>query len=196
MIAFPDNIVTGIALLPQRLRQEATEDWLGIYLGRLNDLQDSLVTYFNWLLTWDQPGAPTPDFVLRNIGKMLGQPWPDNATKEEYRRILTVRRFVRLSSGTRPQVREIVKAIGDVGGGAQVHFLPPHGAIVVFANFAAVAAEGFTQDVVSSILLDSIGACDRLQIWDAVGNVFSWDVQNQGWLQAVWATKLFDSQDL
>jgi hypothetical protein len=156
MIVLPDNIVEGLALLPQNLRQPNTEAWLAIYLGRYNTLQDVLVKYFNWLLQWDLPGADTPDFILDNIGKLLGQPRPDGAGRETYREILKIRRLVRLSSGTRPQVREIVKALGDISSGAAVVFMVPHTIVVSFANFSALEAKGFSLDVRSATFLRGI----------------------------------------
>ena len=134
----------------------------------------------NYLLIWDQPGANTPLWVLDVIGKLLGIGRPADASLEEYRRILTVQRLVRKSSGTQPNVREIVNRIGGFGTGASVAFLTPHTVIVTFANFADVEAQGLTLPVVIALLEAAVVDVDRLQIWDAVGNAFTWGIQGQG----------------
>jgi len=195
LVEYPDNVDVGLAQLPVGLREADTDAFLSVYLERYNTLQSLLETYINWLLTWDLPGTDTPDFILAAIGKLFGQPRPVGTDREAYRRILIVRRRVRRSKGTQPDVRRIVQEIGSYGGGAAVAFLVPNTVIVTFANFAAVAAQGLTLEVVSDLLLASIGSVKRLQIWDAVGNAFTWDIEGKGWLQAVWATPLFDSED-
>lgn len=195
LINLPSNTAAGLDLVPFGLRDDDTNDWLSIYLNRLDDLQGTIQTVMNYLLTWDQPGANTPLWVLDVIGKLLGIGRPADASLEEYRRILTVQRLVRKSSGTQPNVREIVNRIGGFGTGAGVAFLTPHTVIVTFANFADVEAQGLTLPVVITLLEAAIGDVDRLQIWDAVGNAFTWGIQGQGWGQGVWAAPLYDSKD-
>ena len=195
MIADPDNVTLGIAQLPQALQQPNTAKWLAILLSRVDDLQAFEIDYLNQLLIWDQLSADTDDYILDWLGALLGQPRPDGANSLEYKRILLVRRLVRLSSGTQPQVREIVTLLGSFGGGASTGILVPHTVIVTFANFAAVAALGFSLSVVVSLLSDAIGDHDRLQIFDAVGTAFTWGLEGQGWGQGVWSVPLYDSED-
>ncbi len=185
----------AIDRLPQALRGDNTRQWLGVYCDRLDVLQDTIALFLDGLLTWDQIGARTPAVVLAAIGRLLGQDRPSDATDDEFKRILTVRRVVRQSTGTAPNIRRVVNTLGAFGGGANVVFSVPHVVIVTFGNFASVAALGFTIDVVAQLLLDAIGDVDRLQIWDAVGNPFTWSIEGKGWLQAVWSTPLYDSED-
>jgi hypothetical protein len=194
MLDLPSN-VDAIQRLPQGLQGDDTIAWLTIYLERLDTLQDVIADYLDGLLSWDQLGADTDATTLDHIGQLLGQARPTGASDDEYRRILRVRRLARLSCGTAPDVRQVVAELGSINGGATVHFATPHTVIVTFGNFAAVAAQGLTIDVVAALLLDTIQDVDRLQIWDAVGNAFSWDVDGKGWFQAVWATPLFDSEN-
>jgi hypothetical protein len=188
----PSN-VDAIQRLPQGLRGDNTVAWLTIYLARLDAMQSVIDDFLSGLLSWDVIGFATPALALAAVGRLLGQPRPTGATDDEYKRVLRVRRIVRRSTGTAPNIREVVRLLGDYGGGASVVMLPPNTVIVTFANFAAVAAQGLTLDVVTSLLIDTIGDVDRLQIFDAVGNVFTWDVEGKGWDQAVWAAILYDS---
>jgi hypothetical protein len=189
-----DSNVDAIERLPQGLQGPDTVAWLTIYLERLDALQTLVDNYLSGLLSWDQLGATTDAAVLDWIGALLGQGRPTGATDDEYRRILRVCRIVRRSCGTAPDIREVVAELGSFANGASVYFTTPHTVIVTFVNFAAVAALGLTIDVVSALLLDAIGDVDRLQIWDAVGNPFTWDTAGLGWDQGVWATPLFDSE--
>jgi hypothetical protein len=194
MLGLTSN-VDAIERLPQGLQGENTVAWLTIYLERLNVLQTLVDDYLSGLLSWDQLGAPTDAAVLEQIGLLLGQARPTGATDDEYRRILRARRIVRLSCGTAPDIRAVVSELGSHAvGGASVYFVVPKTVIVTFVNFAAVDALGLTLDVVSALLMDAIGDVDRLQIWDAVGNPFTWDTEGLGWEQAVWATPIFDSE--
>lgn len=193
MFELPSNVVEGLALNP--LPGEGTDAWLTIYLERFDSIQDVIVEYWNDLLSWDQLGAQTPDFILDGVGQILGQARPDGSTDDEYKRILIIRRLVRLSSGTQPDVRRVVAAIGEFAAGSIVSFLTPHTVIVTFSNFAQAVAAGLTLPVVAQLLLDAVQDVDRLQIWDNVGNPFTWDEQGKGWSQGVWSTPLFDSQD-
>jgi len=188
----PSN-VDAIQRLPSGLTGDNTVAWLTIYLERFDALQSVIDEFLFGLLTWDQLGFPTPLLALDSVGRLLGQPRPTGASDDEYKRILRVRRIVRRSTGTAPNIREVVKLLGDHGNGATVRFQVPHTVIVTFAHFAAVAEQGLSLDVVISLLVDTIGDVDRLQIFDAVGHAFSWDIDGQGWLQAVWASPLFDS---
>jgi len=191
MLELESNLV-GIDRLPQGLQGENTRRWLTLYLARLDTMQSLVSTFLDGLLTWDQLGAEIPTYTLTLIGRLLGQPWADGLSAEQYKRALIVRRIVRLSQGTAPHIRQVVAALGDLGSGASVYFATPHTVIVTFQNFATI---DLPIAVVASLLIDAVGDVDRLQIWDAVGNVFTWDVENKGWLQAVWANPLFDSED-
>lgn len=188
-----ESHTVGIERLPEALQLPDDVAWLTLYLARLDSIQDVIDEYLSGLLTWDQLGASTPALALRAVGLLLGQPRPDNVTDDEYKRLLRVRRIARRSTGTAPDIRRVVAALGDIGGGAIVHFAVPHTVIVTFGNFAAISSKGLALDVVTSLLIDTIGDVDRLQIWDAVGNAFTWDVEGKGWGQAVWATPLYDS---
>ena len=185
----------AIDRLPDGLRGDNTRRWLTLYTDRLDSNQAIVTAQIDGLLVWDQDGSIAPANILPSIGRLLSQPRPSGATDDEYRRILRIRRVVRLSKGTAPDIRKVVAAIGDEGAGAIVYFSTPHIVIVTFANFASQVARGLTIDVVASLLIDAIGDVDRLQIWDAVANPFTWDLENFGWLQAVWALPLFDSED-
>jgi hypothetical protein len=187
--------VDAVARLPQGLQGENTIAWLTIYLERMDALQNTVAAYLDGLLSWDQLGAVADSQVLGWIGQLLGQPRPTGATDDEYRRILRVRRIVRISCGTAPDIRAVVAALGQVAGGASVYFTTPHTVIVTFGNFAAVSALGLSLEIVAGLLLDAIGDVDRLQIWDAVGNPFTWDVEGLGWDLGVWATPIFDSEE-
>ena len=197
-ITFGDNIEAGLAFPPVGLSgDDDTNTSLTIYLQRYNLNQAPLEQTLSWLLIWDQPGAQVPSWILDLVGKLLGCPRPDSliGDDEGYRRVLLVQRIARQSSGTAPNIRKVVKRIGDYGTGARVGFLLPKTVIVTFNNFADVEAQGFSLDIVIRLLSATIKGLDRLQIFDAIGNAFTWDVEGQGWQQAVWSTALYDSED-
>lgn len=197
-IQFEDNIAAGLEQLPFGLSGDAdTDQFLSIYLQRYNFNQAPLEQVLNWLLIWDLPGSQIPSWILDTVGKLLGCPRPDSlaGNDEGYRRVLLVQRIARKSSGTEPDVRKVVKRLGDFGGGANVRFLIPKTVIVTFANFENLAEQGITLDVVIRLLRATIGDVDRLQIWDAIGSAFTWNVEGLGWNQAVWATPLYDSAE-
>lgn len=191
-ITLPSN-AEGINLLPEGLRGPNATDWLRQYTDRLDQSQAVILAWINALAQWDQEGAILPVGTLEIIGRLLGQPRPTGASDQVYQRILKVRRLVRQSNGTRLSVRRVTSAIAEGTQGATVTFVTPHTVIVTFANFAAVEARGFSLSVVASLLLDTIQDVDRLQIFDAVGNVFTWSVEGKGWIQAVWAVPLYDN---
>lgn len=188
-----ESHITGIDRLPAALKQPDDITWLSIYLARLDLIQQVIDDYLSGLLAWDNLGYDTPGLALQAVGRLLGQPRPAGATDVEYKQLLRIRRLVRQSTGTAPDIRRVVAEIGALGGGAIVRFQVPHTVIVTFGNFAIIAAKGLSLDVVTGLLIDTIGDVDRLQIWDAVGSAFTWDTEGKGWLQAVWSTPLYDS---
>jgi hypothetical protein len=188
--------VDAVQRLPQGLQGENTVAWLTIYLERYDELQELVDNYLSGLLTWDQLGADTDSTVLEWIGQLLGQARPTGATDDEYRRILRVRRLVRLSCGTAPDIRAVVAELSGFSvWGATVYFVVPKTVIVTFGNFSAIAALGLSLDVVTDLLMDAIGDVDRLQVWDAIGIPFTWDTEGKGWDMGVWATPIFDSEE-
>src|SRR5690606_1243793 len=188
-----ESHIAGIDRLPAALKQPDDITWLSIYLARLDLIQQVIDDYLSGLLTWDQLGAQTPAIALAVVGKLLGQDRPDNVSDDEYKRLLRARRVARRSTGSAPDIRLVVSELGAIGGGATVRFQVPHTVIVAFGNFAILAAKGRSLDVVTGLLIDTIGDVDRLQIWDAVGGAFTWDTEGKGWLQAVWSIPLYDS---
>ena len=105
----PSNLDV-IQRLPQGLRGDNTIAWLSIYLARLDAMQDVIDEYLFGLLSWDVIGFDTPGLALQAVGSLLGQPRPTGATDVEYKRILRVRRIVRRSTSTAPNIREVASS--------------------------------------------------------------------------------------
>lgn len=154
-----DHVAAGIAALPEKLRRARIARYLSVYLRQFDSLESVVEAVINAFINWQVPGEQL-DFVLDAIGSLVGQPRPDGYDNERYAFILQARVLVRQSEATLPDVYRVANFLAQ-GKTVRVFGFPPKVIIVVFVDLVLDAEQ---QALYRQLLLDTIGAVDRLVV--------------------------------
>lgn len=177
-----DYVEHGIGRLPDLYRTPTNVKYLSVYLQETANSEVAALQVINALLEWNG-GGRTFSFVLDIIGKLIGQPRPNNFDDDDYRFVLVARTIARVSDSTYPSVLRLVHHLARGSQYSVIPSVPEHWKIVFFdldldAQWLAIYAR---------LLLDTIGATDSLEIIQANGGVALYDTDNVGYDQGVYA---------
>jgi hypothetical protein len=154
-----DHVEVGLNQVPEKLRGERIQRYLGVYLKQFNDLEEAVQQLIEAFLAWETFGAQK-DFVLNTIGSLLDQPRPEGFDNNAYSFILQARVLSRKSSATPPDVYRVANFLAN-GKEVRIFRAIPKILIVVFVDLQVTAQE---KALYSRILLDSIDAVDQLEV--------------------------------
>ena len=162
-----DHVTARLADIPEKLRGERIQRYLGVYLSEINDLESVAQAVINAFFLWETTGKRF-DFILEIIGALLDQERPDGFSNDQYSFILQARVRVReqlgpsqgASSATQKDVQRVAKFLSQ-GCPVQVFRLVPKIIIVVFCDLVLTPQE---QSLYFDLLLDTVDAVDKLSV--------------------------------
>lgn len=185
-----NHVDLGLADLPAQQRKPTMDAIATVVLRRLNELED---VYEQVLDALDLYTGDTPKtFLLDYLGELLGQVRYTGQTDESYRRSLRVRVVVRLSCGTLPDVVRVAQAIAvNFGDGRyDTYSLGPHRIAVAIGG---LDPDSSVRESVRLLVLDAIGEVDWLVLYSLPQQPFTFDTEDLGWSQGLWAEVVFNS---
>lgn len=152
-----DHVQQGLADVPEKLRGPRIQQYLAVYLARLNAIEDVVQLLIDAFFSWENAGSQY-NFVLDIIGSLFSQPRPDGFTNQQYVFILQARAIARKSSATLPDVTEVAQFLAK-GNTVNVFGLAPNIVLVEFFDLVLTPQEAALYE---QILLDSVDAVDQL----------------------------------
>lgn len=168
-----DQVIAGLADIPEKLRGPRVLRYLAVYLTQLNLIEELAQVVLDAFVQWQTTGAQL-DFVLDTIGALLDQPRPDNFDNTAYTFILQARTLVRQSSATRDDVIRVATFLAQ-GNPVSVVSVAPKVLIVEFVDLVLTPQE---QDLYEQLLLGAIDAVDGLDVIYATAATAVYDVGN------------------
>ena len=165
-----NHIIQGLAALPELYRRESTEEYLSVYLAAFEAQEQAQQELITAILDWSR-SSPTHSFVYDLVGGWLGQPRPDGFDNEAYRFILLARARVRKSSNT---LNDVLIVADYLARGQPFIVTPvvPRAYVIAFVDLGLTDQE---QALYRSLLLDTIGTVDKLELQFAVSGTALYD---------------------
>jgi len=152
-----DHVQQGLADTPEELRKPRIQQYLALYLARVNSIEQLVQDVLDAFFSWEGSGADI-DFVLEIIGALFSQPRPDGFTNQEYAFILQARAIARKSSATLGDLTTLARFLAG-GKPVRVFGLQPK---VVLVQFVDLQISPQRAQLYEQLLLDAVGATDQL----------------------------------
>lgn len=185
-----DHVELGLLDLPPQQRKPTMDAIATVVLRRLNEIETLCESILDALNLYSN--SPTKSFLLDRLGELLGQVRYTNQTDDSYRRTLRVRVLVRLSCGTLPDVARVALTIaqnfGD--GRSDTYATGPHRIVIAIGG---LDPDSDVRAVVLQLILDTIGDVDWLTLLVLPQQPFTWDTEDLGWSQGLWAETIYAS---
>jgi hypothetical protein len=185
-----DHVALGLADLPPQQRKPTMDAIATVVLRSLNEIETLCESILDALNLYSN--SPTKSFLLDAMGELLGHVRYSGQTDDSYRRTLRVRVLVRLSCGTLPDVARVAEAIAENfgDGRSDTYTVGPHRIVVVIGG---LDTNSDVRAVVLQLVLDTIGEVDWLTLLSLPQQPFTWDTEDLGWSQGLWADTVFAS---